>query len=622
MYKSKLLLYPINLLKTTNKMERSIPRFNKILKNGVEIKIIQEEFDNILSFTVQFPEEQAKQITQLNKTLLQGLGVTVEENEMKYNNMCYTYGLKDSLISNVIVLKNKNKIPHFEYKMISLLKFIVQNYKFMPTCQLRDFFVGEGEKGVELFGKIGYFVDLTSPQVVEFYSQESEYKNHIEIVNVVHLMKEIREYVRTSETYKQFDEFIERIETFTTIEQISVDPFYLLCLKRIEIPIIEYNEIEKRKMMSIGGIYNVWTGKYNEMGVCLKEEHRRDERDLIITRLHMRQINVQIALYDNQLSVPLIGLINRENETPIIVEERLRENLYEYIKGELAPMNNTISLFELHQLDTLIMMTDILTISLMLRQNGIVHRDIKTNNFLLTYDNRCILSDFMAVTIENDGQRIPIGTPLYMPEDAHFAMDIFSHDVHSIGMTLVQFFLPNNFYEYFRFYQEGMGDVRESILQKFDETIERVTGVDKHFLQRIQPIIKASISRRENTRATHNDLYVLRDMTIDFLKKQHNYDYDRVDAICHFLPFYEELAQQEQSIKQYVDKIKEDGSSIKEQTKEILKQLMTIAIEQEERRKEIFYQIRIILSFGIICRMEFEEFLNENEGFSDIYNSQ
>ena len=49
---------------------------------------------------------------------------------------------------------------------------------------------------------------------------------------------------------------------------------------------------------------------------------------------------------------------------------------------------------------------------------------------------------------------------------------------------------------------------------------------------------------------------------------------------------------------------------------------MTIAIEQEERRKEIFYQIRIILSFGIICRMEFEQFLNENEGFSDIYESQ
>ena len=90
-------------------MERSIPQNNRILKNGVGIKIHEEEFDNILSFTVQFPEEQAKQITQLNKTLLQGLGVTVKENEMKYNNMCYTYGLKDSLISNAIVLKIKTK---------------------------------------------------------------------------------------------------------------------------------------------------------------------------------------------------------------------------------------------------------------------------------------------------------------------------------------------------------------------------------------------------------------------------------------------------------------------------------------------------------------------------------
>ena len=115
-----------------------------IHKNGIRIKITnrQQSDGEPYSCDFKYPDEFEDLIVELDDEKLNEMNYK----KMKYDDgivhreVGYSYGLKDSFIDHVVILKNPNKIPMFEYMMYDVLTLLINQHQLMPTCRLDDFY--------------------------------------------------------------------------------------------------------------------------------------------------------------------------------------------------------------------------------------------------------------------------------------------------------------------------------------------------------------------------------------------------------------------------------------------------------------------------------------------------
>ena len=598
----------------------------KIKRNTIELKITNIN-ENAKQFIVTYPEEYEEIICKLNPYFYEKLNFRGEKNNLIHLNGLYSYDLKQSLIYQSIVLINQNKIAQFEFKVLELLRFIIAFYKIIPKSHLNDFYVCDHDSFKQLFGMINYFIDLTSVEKIKFFSQqfedENDIENHIEIGNVIEIMEEIREIVGTSEQYHLFDEFIERMKLYTSIEEIRNDPFYEHCYKRIEILLIDRNHISVGDKFQRGSISELRIGKMNEEDeeVCLITfENNGNDFDGF-----NKSCLAHYSLYDHKFIVPISGIVKNDDENEnYIVIKMLKETLKDYFETELKILNNEYSIFELHPSTTLLMILDILTIGLSFKQNNILYRDYKPMNFTLTKNNRIKLYNLVSLVLDHPDNVGLFGTPMYSPEDFRDETDFFRSEVYSLGLTLMLFFIPQTMKEIsvgiYRY--EDVPQIIPIILNSFNEKLENIENSEqKRYMEMIFPILEHTLKNNHDERAFFDELYVMRKLTIQFLRETYGIEYEFIDMVFEIEPFLDSIANQYPSLKPLIDEMKQDSDDLGKKIENVIRELFRMAMEETEKRKEILYQVRVIVSMGLIRKDIFDILLNEIERMKKIYYS-
>jgi serine/threonine protein kinase len=111
------------------------------------------------------------------------------------------------------------------------------------------------------------------------------------------------------------------------------------------------------------------------------------------------------------------------------------------IAGSLQSM--LASFQQLSQLTTVNFMRDILLGLSRLHSEGIMHRDVKPQNVLVTTSGQCKLTDFGASAMLNalargDDTAAVEGTPLYLAPEAARGNATFKSDIWSVGIMFLQ----------------------------------------------------------------------------------------------------------------------------------------------------------------------------------------
>src|SRR4051794_13496089 len=184
-----------------------------------------------------------------------------------------------------------------------------------------------------------------------------------------------------------------------------------------------------------GGLGVVWEG-YDELlrrevavkELCFPPGLAEDERERLAERT-LREAQA-VAAIDTAAAVRIFDVVEQDGRPWIVMEMVRGRSLTEVLgEQELLPSAEAarIGLFVLEALEAA-------------HRVGVLHRDVKPNNVIITDDGRVALSDFGIATVDSDpedGTGVMVGSPLYLaPERAAGAEPTAAADLWSLGATL------------------------------------------------------------------------------------------------------------------------------------------------------------------------------------------
>jgi len=190
------------------------------------------------------------------------------------------------------------------------------------------------------------------------------------------------------------------------------------------------------------------------------EWNRMPDKQLVIKIINHSRIGVvwKEKCLNNELKI-----IRKLSEHPNIVKshECIKTRTFAYIVMDFAP-NGSIGDYlkkmgrPLKESQVKPWFADILSAVTFAHSEGVAHRDLKPDNFLLNNENKALLSDFGFACLTQDRDKTRImkgtycGTAQYMAPELHslvegHAYDAIKADVYSLGVCLfemINFFLP------------------------------------------------------------------------------------------------------------------------------------------------------------------------------------
>jgi len=190
------------------------------------------------------------------------------------------------------------------------------------------------------------------------------------------------------------------------------------------------------------------------------EWNRMPDKELVIKIINHSRIGVvwKEKCLNNELKI-----IRKLSEHPNIVKshECIKTRTFAYIVMDFAP-NGSIGDYlkkmgrPLKESQVKPWFADILSAVTFAHSEGVAHRDLKPDNFLLNNENKALLSDFGFACLTQDRDKTRImkgtycGTAQYMAPELHslvegHAYDAIKADVYSLGVCLfemINFFLP------------------------------------------------------------------------------------------------------------------------------------------------------------------------------------
>ncbi|GLW21671.1 hypothetical protein Mame01_17140 [Microbispora amethystogenes] len=185
-----------------------------------------------------------------------------------------------------------------------------------------------------------------------------------------------------------------------------------------------------------GGMGTVWRGLDERLGrtVALKQIHPPDSlatAEISMLRLRMEREAQAMARIRHPGVVTVYDVVNHDDD-PWIVMEYVPARSLDHVVRDAGPMEPdraaTMGLEILEALDAI-------------HRCGILHRDVKPSNVLITADGRAVLTDFGIATFEGAHTLTRagefMGSPAYLaPEIAQGRQASVGSDLWSFGATL------------------------------------------------------------------------------------------------------------------------------------------------------------------------------------------
>ena len=609
-----------------------------IYKNGVKIKVETESEGKYkpLNTMYEYPTEYETIIQNLLSDKKDQFNIEkhiFEENIIIQKGIGYSMGLSDFLVQHCVILENAQKIPVFEYVMYDLLTLLIEKQNYMPTCQLRDIFKEEEFQQPEPFGKLGYFIDLTDVDVVDFFSNQQSVVKTININDVISLMKEIQVYVGSNPLYFEYDLFIQRLNKYQSIDEIQNDCYYKLCSKRKVIPEFNEDDFSNIELISNEGGFGIVSSAIYKNMETVAMKNLINLRDSYHILSHKREFSFGRLLYDQPNIIEIKGCINPKTDgKQIIIMKKEKCSLKNYI--DKNTIINKLSLYEKDPKQTLIMICDILIGTIAIRQNDIMFRDYKPANILVTDQNRCLICDLgTCTTTTGDILSLSnVNTSLYIS------------DVYAIGMTLIQLFSTislenkigtinkNSYGNYTDF------KINETIMkEEMNATIERIKNDENkiEYLTSTKITFEGLLKQSAFHRYKYDSLIQLLIHTLNYLNQKYNYIYqplskqalqmtDPMTIIHEGVKWIENIftfkihSMQFYELKEFVDRNKMEVT-IQKEIKNFIEMMASYALyfsehEDIEMFEGCLKRYQMIMSFHLLMKdKSYERYQNISE---------
>lgn len=243
---------------------------------------------------------------------------------------------------------------------------------------------------------------------------------------------------------------------------------------------------------------------HGSLTTIYKAHHPALGRTVLIKKLHQKLVNdadirerfIREAQLSAQISHPNIVEVFDFKASPeatyLVLEYVLGKNLTELISKEPFPQEVALSI-------TL----EILKGLSFAHEKGIIHRDIKPDNILISEEGQVKVSDFGLAFIEGahtlTRQGMVVGTPAYMsPEQAAGKKVDYRSDIFSAGITLFEMLTGVNIYRSDTLTEcirkiiseppPRLSDYREDVSVKLDKMLDKI--LEKNPVKRYGDIVE------------------------------------------------------------------------------------------------------------------------------------
>jgi len=258
------------------------------------------------------------------------------------------------------------------------------------------------------------------------------------------------------------------------------------------------------------------------MGVVYKAKDTKLKRDVAIKFLpHFISTNEE-EKERFEIEAQAAAALNHPNISTIHAIEEYQENIFivmEYIDGpELKDKINKGSLELNEMLDIMEQSANGLKAA---HKGGIIHRDIKSSNIMLTKSGTIKIMDFGLAKVKGTGQLTKIGTtigtPCYMsPEQAQGERSDNRSDIWSLGVIFYEMLtgkLPYDgefeqaiIYSILNVEPESIPSINETIPSKIEQIVKRMLTKDKNLrYQDLGEFLNDLKDFRNNTKSTKTE---------------------------------------------------------------------------------------------------------------------
>lgn len=256
---------------------------------------------------------------------------------------------------------------------------------------------------------------------------------------------------------------------------------------------IKKTEVQYMRELDHGKSAVVWLGSYKNHEVVIKEYKFNEKFPDKPLEMLVKEWKVMSATFSSPFVVKPVAYCQK----PLLLA-------MEYIKK--GALDNVMDNYDLTFEQKIVIACDVTSGLLALLNAGIVYRDIKSANILITDDFRAKICDFNLSSIVDDKESYrSVGTLDYIAPECCYRnseVSLPKADVYSFGILLLELFIDENvFFEYCKLSGEN---TKFSDLAECDARSKKVQDIIKyhvgHLPMKLQSIISDCLNVDPNKR--------------------------------------------------------------------------------------------------------------------------